>query len=76
MLIHRGDALQETERDVLERWDAAESVPEIAAALGLTKKRVLAIVEKFDGDTDWQAPARVASQRLAAACIASGGSFA
>ena len=75
MLI-KGDALQDTERAVLDRWDAGDSASVIAAALSLTEKRVLAIVEKFDGDTDWQTPARLASQRLAAACLASGGSFA
>jgi len=75
-VIHRGDALQDTERAILDRWDAGEPATEIADAMRMSEKRVLAIVSKFDGDTDWQTPARIASRRLAAACLATGGSFA
>lgn len=76
MLIHRGDALQDTERAVLDRWDAGDSLAEIAFTIGIAEHRAKAIVEKFDSESNWQDLARAASQRLAAACLASGGSFA
>jgi len=57
------------EREIMAAWDAGQSIAMIASTTGREPRAVERIVSRYDGHDDWEARAREASARMAAAVL-------